>query len=96
MTNAQTTGLATMARAASVTSDALLALQKSIANFMDADMDILMPDNQSITEKQKSLLTLLFRRNFIDKGELEKKLADLDSYSKADANLAIKELLPNP
>lgn len=96
--NAQTKELTLVARAAEVTAKTLMVFKKSVDDLLieDNDMNILLPDDQTITDKQKSLLTLLIRRNFVDKGEIEKKISDLDSYSKADANLAIKELLPNP
>lgn len=96
--NAQTKELTLVARAAEVTAKTLMVFKKSVDDLLieDDDMNILLPDDQAITDKQKSLLTLLIRRNFVDKGEIEKKLSDLDSYSKADANLVIKELLPHP
>jgi len=98
MTNAQTTELVTMARAASVTSEALLAFQKSIANVMDADsdadMDILKPQaTGGITERQREFLAKLIKINVMDREERENKLSEIESFSREDANVAIKQFV---
>lgn len=95
MTNLQTQGLATMARAVSVTAETLLTLQKSIANVMDSDsdMDILVHNDEKITDRQKNFITTLVRKNCLDPGERENKLAEMESYSRQDADMAIKALL---
>jgi len=94
--NAKTHELSVVSRAASVTAQTLLALKKSLDELIsssDDNMDILVQDDQPISDRQKEFLMTLIRRNFVDKMEIERKIDALDSYSRADADLAIKELL---
>jgi hypothetical protein len=93
MTNAKSQGLATLARAASVTLDTLSLLKKSIDSVMDEDMDILVHKEQPITDRQKEFLGNLIRKNIIDKGEREVKMGQIEDYSRADADMAIKQFL---
>lgn len=91
--NAKEQGLVTLSRAAEVTADTLSALKKSIDNLLGSDMEILVHDNQMISDRQKEFLIRLIKQNFIDPAERQNKIEEVDSYSKADADLAIKQLL---
>jgi hypothetical protein len=101
MENVKTRELSIVSRAAGVTAQTLLALKKSVDNLLSSNVTSTVAPSpatgaqeyQPITEKQKEFLTILIRKNFVDKGEVNIKLDELDGYSKADANLAIKELL---
>jgi hypothetical protein len=94
--NATTQELTVLSRAASVTAQTLMALKKSIDGLIgDPDMDILIRDTETISPRQKEFLTTLIRKNFVDPGERENKLEELDSYSRSDADAMIKQLLPN-
>ena len=97
MNATKTDALSVIARSSEIAMTALGALKKSVSDLLDHDMDIIhdvsKDDQLMISTRQKNFLSTLIRKNIMDPQERENKMAEMESYSLADANLAIKALL---